>query len=466
MALILTRSPFHISKGDLDSGASLLVEISQYVDGIATILETFELSFRNSNSIDISSLIASEFISNSDILRVETTIAGTIDGVAQSDAVSVYYATNGYLYSSDDMNEDLTDDLRTNAYYSGSSDTIYKLKEASLVIPLLNTSLTGLMSNNVGNPAFDSATDWSIRPLDVIEDGVLKCGGEIGARNYLGFTSTTGTDYKIKFEISNYVSGSIAFFSGSGGTNISGFVSGNGTYEFNYTQDATSTNLFSLYSASGFEGYIDNVFLGERDSNNFEEITIDAKNNGSVVGTQTIEFDADTNTTSQQAVFNIDDIDEVLITTDYATKTIKVNTTTECKFSPYILTFKNRLGVNEDLWFFKKSTREMKVNAEEFKGNQLSNRIAGNLTRQIQEYNKNGAESLSINSGFVSEALNESFKQLMLSEEVKLYDFDKGTTKAVKIANSSLKIKTSVNDKLINYTIEVEVSNNIIDSII
>ena len=83
-------------------------------------------------------------------------------------------------------------------------------------------------------------------------------------------------------------------------------------------------------------------------------------------------------------------------------KTIKVNTTTECKFSPYILTFKNRLVVNEDLWFFKKSTREMKVNSTDFKSNQLSNRIAGNLTRQIQEYNKNGVDSLSLNSGFVS----------------------------------------------------------------
>ena len=156
----------------------------------------------------------------------------------------------------------------------------------------------------------------------------------------------------------------------------------------------------------------------------------------------------------------------MLITTDYATKTIKVNTTTECKFSPYILTFKNRLGVNEDLWFFKKSTREMKVNSTDFKSNQLSNRIAGNLTRQIQEYNKNGVDSLSLNSGFVSEELNESFKQLMLSEEVQLLDSDNDVLKAVKISDSSLKIKTSVNDKLINYTIEVEFSNNIIDDVI
>ena len=97
---------------------------------------------------------------------------------------------------------------------------------------------------------------------------------------------------------------------------------------------------------------------------------------------------------------------------------------------------------------------------------QIDTRIAGGLTRSIQEYNKNGKESITLNSGFVVEALNESFKQLLLSEEVKLYDFDNSSTQAVKLSLSSLDYKTITNDKLINYTIEVEFSNNIIDDIV
>jgi len=54
----------------------------------------------------------------------------------------------------------------------------------------------------------------------------------------------------------------------------------------------------------------------------------------------------------------------------------------------------------------------------------------------------------------------------MLSEEVQLYDFNNDVLSAVKISDSQLKMKTSVNDKLINYTIEVEFSNNIIDDIV
>jgi len=226
--------------------------------------------------------------------------------------------------------------------------------------------------------------------------------------------------------------------------------------------------MFSLYSPTGqgFVGHIDNVFLGEITNKNFEEVTVTAKSNNSVVGTKVIEFDADTDTTSQDAVFNIDDIDEVLITTADTTKTIKVNTICEPKYNTYILTFKNRYGVDEDLYFFKKSSREIKVKAEEFRTNQFGQRSNGVMTRSVEEFGKNGTETTTLNSGFVIEALNSSFKQLMLSEEVSMFDFNSNTTQAVKVSQSSINFKTITNDKLINYTIEVEASNNLIDDVV
>lgn len=480
MALILTRSPFHISRGALDADAGLTVEISRYIDGVSTVLNTYNLTFRNKTFIDISNLINSEFIDSftynpttssyegirSDVLLVRTTLSGTIDNVAQSDVLANYYATDGYLYSADNMNEDLSSVLRSNGYYAGSSDIMYKLDNSSLNIPLLNTSLPDLMENEIINSSFDVVDDWGIQSNDVIEDGVLKCGGDTGSRNYNNYTPVTGTTYRAQFTISNYTSGQIALFDGSGGVNVSGFISANGTYTYEYTQSSTAGNLFSLYSNTGFTGHIDNVFLGEITSSTYEEVTVDAKFNGSTVGTETIEFDSDTNTAYQEVIFNIDDIDEVLITTDYGTKTIEVKPISECKFSPYILTFKNRYGVDEDLWFFKKSTKKINVSSEDFMANQFEQRSAGILTRSSQEYNKNGKESLEINSGFVPEAFNECFKQLLLSEEVKLYDYDNSQQYAVKITDSSLTYKTSVNDKLINYTIGVEFSNNVIDNIV
>ena len=164
-------------------------------------------------------------------------------------------------------------------------------------------------------------------------------------------------------------------------------------------------------------------------------------------------------------------VDEIQVSSDHGVKTIKVRE--ECKYNPHRITFKNKYGVMEDLWFFKKSVSSMSVEAEEFRANQFKQRSSGGrdrdagLVRSSKEYGKNGTESITLNSGFVSEeAHNESFKQLMLSEEVQLLDSDNDVLRAVKISDSSLKIKTSVNDKLINYTIEVEFSNNIIDDVI
>jgi hypothetical protein len=71
-----------------------------------------------------------------------------------------------------------------------------------------------------------------------------------------------------------------------------------------------------------------------------------------------------------------------------------------------------------------------------------------------------------LNSGFVVEELNESFKQLMLSEEVSLYDFNNNTFSAINITDSEIEFKTVTNDKLINYTINVEFANDVINNIV
>jgi len=467
MALILTRSPYHISRGTLDANAGLVVEISTNVDGVATIVNSYNLNFRNKTHIDISSIVSSELSSENKALHVRITLSGTIDGVSQSDQVSDYVALDGYLYSTDDYNEDLSSVLSSNAYYAGSSDVVYKLDSSSLNVPLLNASLTEISSNSVINGDFATDSDWTKESADwTISNGAsfLNSTDYSIDRLYQLVSGLNGSELRVRFEIKDY--------SGDGEASmrypISVEITGNGVYEAHGTGDldrvqfqAEADDLANPLSFS-----LDNVFVSVVNSNSYEEVTVQAKYNSSVVGTETVAFNSDTDSTYNNVSFNIDDIDEVTITSSSTSKTIKVNPISECKYSPYILTFKNRYGVDEDLWFFKKSKRKLTVDSEEFMASQVDTRIAGGLTRSIQEYNKNGKESITLNSGFVVEALNESFKQLLLSEEVKLYDFDNSSTQAVKLSLSSLDYKTITNDKLINYTIEVEFSNNIIDDIV
>jgi len=403
MALILTRSPFHISRGLLDANASALISIGRMNGaGNLEVVEEYTLSFRDKYFIDISKLCSSVYTPNysyigvwsqyitsfvGDSLKfyengyIAVTISGEINGVAQADQVSNYFCTDGYVYSSEKTDKDFVAELENNSFYAGSSDIIYKLDDSNLRIPILN-------------------------PKSYTSDSYVN--------------------------VSFLSKGSVVF-----------------TDSLLYRNEGDSTFTVSRWARTfDYPSFLSRV--------NSEE--------GEYEESKCIEDFFDEH--------KIDDVDEVYISAGDKVKILKVKTVEECKYNPYRITFRNRYGVMEDLWFFKKSVASMSVTSEEFRANQFKQRSSGGrdrdagLVRSVREYGKNGVESLTINSGFVDEALNESFKQLMLSEEVELYDFNNDVLSAVKISDSQLKMKTSVNDKLINYTIEVEFSNNIIDDVI
>ena len=136
----------------------------------------------------------------------------------------------------------------------------------------------------------------------------------------------------------------------------------------------------------------------------------------------------------------------------------------ESKYEPYKLVFTNKFGVQEDLWFFKKSTNEITTKREEYKANTVQDYIAGDLSKHSYgSYNLNGRESMNMNTGFIPESFKENIRQLMLSETVWL-DRD-GTRLPVTIKNSQMKLKQSINEKLINYEIEIEFSYDTINNI-
>ena len=133
--------------------------------------------------------------------------------------------------------------------------------------------------------------------------------------------------------------------------------------------------------------------------------------------------------------------------------------TQECsRYSPIKLTFYNKFGVLQDLFFFSKIVTNLKVQGEEFK--------ASNLTfsadpptydvnkHQYNTFDKQGKESIILNSGLVGEEYNEPIKELMLSEKV--WMTKDSTVFPVKITSSNLREKTSLNDKSFNYTLQLE----------
>ena len=140
-------------------------------------------------------------------------------------------------------------------------------------------------------------------------------------------------------------------------------------------------------------------------------------------------------------------------------RTIVVENIEECKYTPYKIIFRNKLGAKEELWFFKSSRLSMEVQREKYQGNTIKDYRTGDLSRHRNvDFYTASKETLTINSGFVPEEFNEVFKQLMLSEQVWIEY--KQQILPINVSNQTIDYKTKLNNKLINYTIDVEFSFN------
>ena len=137
------------------------------------------------------------------------------------------------------------------------------------------------------------------------------------------------------------------------------------------------------------------------------------------------------------------------------------------KYTPILITFVNRNGVWQEHYFFLKSVESISTKAESFKRNIFTYSSSSYDTQlaQKQTFNKNGTIKYTLNTNYMIEAYNEVMEDLLLSEYVWI-NYGGLTYKPVVVTSSSLTYKTSVNDRLIQYTIELEEANDIINNIV
>jgi hypothetical protein len=149
-------------------------------------------------------------------------------------------------------------------------------------------------------------------------------------------------------------------------------------------------------------------------------------------------------------------------------QTIKVNVLEECKYEPKKVTFINKFGALQDMYFFKKAVKNMTVEKESYKSNILNSNMQYSRSSHVNKnFNIVGKESITLSSGFLSEEYNEVFKQMMLSEKVWVTNVKEGVEQVlpINVTTSDMTYKTSLNDKLVEYTIEFENSYDTINNI-
>ena len=138
----------------------------------------------------------------------------------------------------------------------------------------------------------------------------------------------------------------------------------------------------------------------------------------------------------------------------------------DTKFGSTKVTFVNKFGALQEMYFFFKQKETVNVSSENYKSNLVTNTDPAtyDITRhQVSTYNVNAKETISLNTPFVADNYNLALEQLLLSEHIWLTK--DGTTYPIAPKTKSLQKKTSVNDKIVQYTMDFEYAFDKINNI-
>ena len=194
----------------------------------------------------------------------------------------------------------------------------------------------------------------------------------------------------------------------------------------------------------------------------------------STIGTITV---SDTNISEDKIVYirvsptnDLNTGDQITISTSKSGYTQSVVVTLEevCepKYDFLDVIFYNKYGALQIMPFHKKSIKSLNANSDSYKRNLMdfvADPTYNKEKHQIRQFHVTGKESITMNTGYIDESFNDIMKQLMLSEQVFVYDGNE--VLPITLDTSSLQFKTSVNDRLINYTIDFSYAFNKINDI-
>jgi len=146
----------------------------------------------------------------------------------------------------------------------------------------------------------------------------------------------------------------------------------------------------------------------------------------------------------------------------------------EAKYDPISLYFINRYGAWDSMTFFKKSETSLSVSKSTYDqvigSAGASGYTWGNQARGTTSYNHEARQSMTLNTGFVSEDFSQVMEEILMSENI-LMVYDRTTSRsgirynieqsqrAVNIVTDSITMQKHVNDKVINYTLAIEMAN-------
>ena len=125
--------------------------------------------------------------------------------------------------------------------------------------------------------------------------------------------------------------------------------------------------------------------------------------------------------------------------------------------------FLNKFGALQEYYFNKKNVQSLNTNQKSYKSTIISGSTYSPLDHQKLQYNKQGSETIRMNTGYVDEGQYEPIKQIMVSELVWVQI---GTVVSpINVVTNSLEKKTKINNKLVNYSLDFEFAYDILNNV-
>lgn len=162
--------------------------------------------------------------------------------------------------------------------------------------------------------------------------------------------------------------------------------------------------------------------------------------------------------------YELFDIDEVRIETTDGLKIIPVITLSECRYPPVKVMFFNRYGAQQEVWFFRKSVQSLSASREEFKRSIVNSvGVYDVLEHPRSNFNVGSKRKITINTGYVDESYNSVVQEIIQSEKVWI-EQDTVISPMI-VSTNSMTFKTSVNDKLVDYSLDLDFAYDEIQNI-
>ena len=193
--------------------------------------------------------------------------------------------------------------------------------------------------------------------------------------------------------------------------------------------------------------------------------TVNFKNGSSTITSITVGTAIDTtNTAIEYATSTTATLTSVDIVKGGSTETITIEEQPCNKFTNLPITFVNKFGALQRINFFLKSIESIDIQRDEFKSNTLTTGATYSVNNhQYKTRNIMSREGITLNTGYVNDSYNQVIEQLLMSQ--RCWIFKDNQQLPVIPQNKQVTFKTSLNDRLANYTIDFKFAFDKINTI-